>query len=134
MGWGVICVLLIVVWVRSYWWYDIRGYYSTFGSLSLESQHGKVEVYSAIGRALGGGFAGGTVYDKDSKNGPRLERWGFSHSLLQPFDCYIAMPHWLPALLLAISAAAPWIRWKRQYSLRTLLIAMTLVAVVLGFS
>ena len=135
VGCGIACLLLIVLWVRSYWWYDISGYYSAVGSLSLESQHGKVKVYSAIGRAPGGGFVGGSVYDKDNKNGPRLERWGFRHSLLQPFDIYIAMPHWLPVLLLATSAIVPWIRWINwRFSLRTLLIATTLIAVVLGLA
>ena len=38
--------------------------------------------------------------------------------------------HWLPALLFAAVAAIPWLRWR--FSLRTLLIATTLVAVVLG--
>ena len=33
---------------------------------------------------------------------------------------------------IAALAAAPWIRWSRRFSLRTLLIATTLVAVVLG--
>src|SRR3954471_20686925 len=131
--WGVAAVLLVVLWVRSYWWYDIRGYYSPVGSLSLESQHGKVKVYTAIGHARGGGFVGGTVYDKDNRNGPRLERWGFSHSLLQPFDLYMAMPHWLPILLLATSGVVPWIRWINwRFSLRSLLIVTTLVAIVLG--
>jgi hypothetical protein len=41
-------------------------------------------------------------------------------------------PHWLPALLLASVAAAPWIHWSRRFSLRTLLITTTLVTVVLG--
>jgi hypothetical protein len=35
----------------------------------------------------------------------------------------------LPAAILAI---APWLSWPRRFSLRTLLIAMTLVALVLG--
>jgi hypothetical protein len=40
------------------------------------------------------------------------------------------VPHWFPFVITATVAAAPWIRWR--FSLRTLLIAMTLVAVVLG--
>ncbi len=45
----------------------------------------------------------------------------------------LAFPQWLLILLAATSAAAPWIRWSKQFSLRTLLIATTLVAVVLGW-
>src|SRR2546423_33436 len=43
------------------------------------------------------------------------------------------VPHWFPVLLLATFAVAPWYRRiPHQFSLRTLLIATTLVAVVLG--
>jgi hypothetical protein len=43
---------------------------------------------------------------------------------------YVYVPHWFAACLVAIFAALPRLRWR--FSLRTLLIAMTLVAVVLG--
>jgi len=43
------------------------------------------------------------------------------------------MPLWLPSLGAAIMAILPWIRyWNWQFSLRTLLIVTTLVAVGLG--
>lgn len=41
-----------------------------------------------------------------------------------------AVPHWLLLLLAATISAMPWIKWR--FSLRTLLIATTLVAVGLG--
>jgi hypothetical protein len=44
----------------------------------------------------------------------------------------VQLPHWLLLLVLSTIAAAPWIHWSKRFSLRTLLIAMTLVAVVLG--
>jgi hypothetical protein len=40
------------------------------------------------------------------------------------------LPHWFVALLFAALAALPWIR--PTFSLRTLLIATTLIAVLLG--
>ena len=40
------------------------------------------------------------------------------------------LPHWFAALCPAALAAIPWIRWR--FSLRTLLIATTLVAAALG--
>src|SRR5262245_19902032 len=42
----------------------------------------------------------------------------------------IRVPYWSLILLSAISGFLPWIRW--QFSLRTLLIAFTLAALVLG--
>jgi hypothetical protein len=47
--------------------------------------------------------------------------------------CYdIIVPHGLGAMVFAMLATAPWIRWSSRFSLRTLLIATTLVALVLG--
>jgi hypothetical protein len=129
VGCGIACVLLIVLWVRSYWWYDIRGYYSTVASLSLESNHGSVKMYSAIGPSQGGGFVGGSMYNKDN-GAPKIRPWEFRHSLLQQFDLHFTAPHWFVAVLFVILAAIPWIRWR--FSLRTLLIATTMIAVVLG--
>jgi hypothetical protein len=41
-------------------------------------------------------------------------------------------PHWFLALIFALIAAAPWLTSIPRFSLRTLLIATTLVAVLLG--
>ena len=41
-------------------------------------------------------------------------------------------PHWLLALLCVVTAFIPYLPWLRNFSLRTLLIATTLVAAVLG--
>ena len=48
----------------------------------------------------------------------------------RPIVPAVVVPHWVPLLLAATLAAASWIRWR--FSLRTLLIGMTLVAVLLG--
>jgi hypothetical protein len=42
----------------------------------------------------------------------------------------IQLPYWFLTLLFAATAGLPWIRWR--FTLRTLLIATTLVAVLLG--
>jgi hypothetical protein len=42
------------------------------------------------------------------------------------------VPCWLLVLASMALAACPWIHWSNRFSLRTLLIAMTLVAVALG--
>jgi hypothetical protein len=52
--------------------------------------------------------------------------------LREPCVTRICGPHWFPVLLSAAFAAAPWFRRTWKFSLRTLLIATTLVAVVLG--
>jgi hypothetical protein len=55
--------------------------------------------------------------------------WGFG---VTSIPRTITMPHWFPVLITASLAAAPWVIGVRRFSLRTLLIAVTLVAVVLG--
>jgi hypothetical protein len=42
----------------------------------------------------------------------------------------VFLPVWFAVVLTAAFAAAPWLRWR--YSLRSLLLATTLIAVVLG--
>ncbi len=47
-------------------------------------------------------------------------------------DILITIPFWFLAALSAVFASIPWVHWSRRFSLRTLLVAMTLVAVVLA--
>jgi len=45
----------------------------------------------------------------------------------------IHVPHWFPVVVSVTLATAPWIiQWQWRFSLRTLLIAITLVAIGLG--
>jgi hypothetical protein len=58
---------------------------------------------------------------------PKKFQWSFS-----PNRRVIAIPHWFGVLVLAVLCVltSPLIRWR--FSLRTLLIATTLIAVLLG--
>lgn len=44
----------------------------------------------------------------------------------------LVIPYWFPTFLCGIAVAAPWIAERWRFRLRSLLIATTLVAVVLG--
>lgn len=46
----------------------------------------------------------------------------------------ILVPHWFQVVVFVLIAAVPWSPWSRRFSLRTLLIATTLLAVVLGLA
>ena len=52
-------------------------------------------------------------------------------SILEYFRPQPYVPEWMQFLLLVI-LLLPWVEWPSRFSLRTLLIATTLVAVVLG--
>jgi hypothetical protein len=134
---GMLCVLLIALWVRSYSWTDAI-------------QYNPVERYvtgltSRQGVVFGGWFRFTDMEDVEElfrssrwnfvcrpsePLPPKYSRWGVGLEESGHFAPYITTPHWFVVALLAASTAIPWLRWR--FSLRTLLIAMTLVAVVLG--
>ena len=125
---GIVAVLLCVLWVRSYttidvWDLPITAKYSIeLGSVprmivigwqnSTVNRHlsGPTEEWRSTGKMPQSIFWGGF-----QKHGPLAAVW---------------MPSWLLVPITAACSIAPWIRWR--FSLRTLLIATTLVAVVLG--
>jgi hypothetical protein len=122
---GIACVLLIVLWVRSYWLYDFL--YLAQGQ-GLVSMRGSVHTCS-----MTLGIPRWTVSTTPLVlTGPHTYTFlGIGYS---PGYSYVlppaTIPDWLPFTLLGTIAAVPWFRW--QFSLRALLIATTLVAVVLG--
>ena len=142
VGWGVACLLLTALWVLSFWLSFLAGGSISAGrQLYLSSELGEIGFksltpvssvpvptiqplnvyvkqinaeraeYIGASRKMGRTVAG--VRSENISNG-----WGVATILL-----------W-PVLLAAGFAALPWFRW--QFSLRTLLIATTLVAAVLG--
>jgi hypothetical protein len=44
----------------------------------------------------------------------------------------IVLPHWFLVLMTTVFTTIPWIHWPERFTVRTLLVAMTLVAAVLG--
>jgi hypothetical protein len=52
-----------------------------------------------------------------------------------PQSSYVVFPGWIAVLLFSAIAAVPWLRnFPRRFTLRTLLIATTLIAVGLGLN
>jgi hypothetical protein len=136
---GIVCVLLIVLWVRSYTWAD---------SLRIPRSVKRAEYYFI-------NSSDGLVYMNLKLYGSSEPGFGvvsdaivdealFADDATPLHDC-----HWFRivriggqtvvyvsdlslVLFSAVLAAAPWVRWSKRFSLRTLLIATTLVAVGLG--
>jgi hypothetical protein len=121
---GTICLMLIVLCVRSYfrldhlsyedkWLSSLRGHILIQGSFNFDNP---VDYFNAKSLKLFGGgillrsFSGDIAYD----------------------DGGIAIPDWAVVAPVVAVGVFPWIRWPERFSLRTLLIAVTLVAVVLG--
>jgi hypothetical protein len=126
---GVVCLLLIVLWVRSYWWSDGVGYYGTPRSTTMTSQNGVL--------VLG--------YIPEKGRG----RWGLhSQPVTDPIDIQmhfainvyderatrgdlaVVFPHWLVAMLFALLALVPWL--PRRFTLRNILMLTAALAGLLG--
>lgn len=133
--WGVAAVLLFALWVRSYWrvdkiWWPTAANNSwavgTFRGRTLVTVGGNYRGPNELQWALSRG--GDEALTDRSK-----PIYGFSFG-----PRYYSMPIWFPALLAVTLAAIPSaikaVPWSNRFSLRTLIIATTLVAVVLGIA
>jgi hypothetical protein len=147
VAWGVAAVLLAALWVRSYWWQDTLHVnyagrdtpnYSGTKSVNVTSAQGRIAVsnkpmrwalqivtdHSEISKTFQP-----SNYTDDFGNVPsatwfRVMRWS------NPPHTSVEFPNWFLALCFSSLALAPWLRVR--FSLRTLLIVATLVAVGLG--
>jgi hypothetical protein len=127
---AIACVLLVALWIRSFW----RGDVFQFGDgQALASNSGSLQT---IDMNLGQPLSSQTLItfaQPMNLEAPQHSLLGCGYS---PADkgTKLVIPYWFPTLLLATMAAFPWIQWDRRFSLRTLLIVTTLVAVVLVLS
>jgi hypothetical protein len=144
---GIACVLLVVWWLRGYWYQDyVSGRVSNSRSIHITSWHGWVSFHS--------------IWDtKFLKEPSQLSAWDFTSHFIKPDPIFgksalprpgwvwhernianrqtsfnMVVPCWSPVLFVAAFAALPWLGSFRRFSLKTLLIATTVLAVVLGFS
>ena len=144
VGWGILTVLLCVLWVRSYWrWEGLSGALPNGDRFNLATVWGRVR------------FATLDIDYSNSFTGERLEGWN-SHKIVGPqnlaivntplnhfgfgfagskdtYGVVVVVPIAFLTTLAATLAAASWMRWSNRFSLRTLLILTTLLSVFLGF-
>jgi hypothetical protein len=138
VGCGILCLLLIVLWVRSCWWVEaIR--------IPIQTSRGVIQIVSIPG-LFGIGeirprrqepfyrqsvFEWRDIFTRKSNPPvfPSHLRGGWMHT--KNVD-QIFLPYWLLISSFGVIATAPWIHWSERFSLRTLLIAITLVSLILG--
>ena len=126
----IACLLLLVIWMRSYWWWDNVAWRVTMKQRFLLS--------SQSGAAL-------LQYDDFTGTSVNLLKWQINSTpspdrSLFPiggmedtiagffyhggsFGFLFCVPYWFLVPLTVAFAAAPWMRWSRRFSLRALLIA-----------
>jgi hypothetical protein len=128
--WGVACVLVVGVCIRSY------GRPVDFEMLDFRCQSIRgllmvcmVQIPQPTSTVYDGAML--IVIDKVEFI-PRAGFLGFAASWTSSSFWSIQVPYWALITLCAVVAAIPWVGLAKRFSLRTLLIATTLVAVVLG--
>jgi hypothetical protein len=132
--WGIVCLLLLLLWERSLLSVDqIVAQISAHGFIGITIEPGAL----GIGISSESNVTPWTIISMPAdqyiqltteyiESHPRI--WGHLHVKPEAF----ILPFWFLILASMSLGTAPWLRWR--YSLRTLLIAITLVAVVLGLA
>ena len=111
VAWGIAAVLLVVLWVRSYVVYDrVVVHYPSGLEWFIAYSNKGVYIVSTYGLLA-----------------PHLQSWSFGRTR---WGTVVCLPYSLTMLVVCAVSIAPWIHYR--FSLRTLLIATTLVAVGLG--
>jgi hypothetical protein len=120
---GIATVLLICLWVRSYQTLDV---YKPYGH----------EIQVAIGRVLiDETWVRSTAPPVKTSEATEPDHSSVRVTTVQEFvsaGTGVRVPFWLPTTVLAIFAVIPWL--PRRFTLRSLLIATTLVGVLLGIA
>ena len=135
VGCGVLCVLLIVVWVRSFWRSDLiegKGVGSRH-HIEIGSLRGflGVDYHYSYSRFFGGND-NWSITSKPADNlNVGTTSW-YGKILRNSNETAIIVPHWIVLAVFLAIGVFPWLKRMSHFSLRTLLIVTTLVAALLG--
>jgi hypothetical protein len=141
VAWGAVCLSLLTLWMRSYWRTDfirVRWGLFEYDYLAASGEIGMTVSDARYwpSRASILASSSPTMYSwEPDRAHPYINLLGFRlrHYILPGgSDDTFEVPFWLAALTTGIAGILPWLSWSTRFSLRTLLIATTLVAVGLG--
>jgi hypothetical protein len=126
---GFAAVLVCVLWVRSYWQRDRLEGPLLNGLFNVWSMGGQVTwLYTELAP---GEWKCSTTRIPGEWHAKSIDKGVVYKWSTNPRTLGVAFHYWIPATLCTILAALPWLPFKR-FSLRTLLIVTTLIAVLLG--
>ena len=156
--WGLLAVLPLVAWARSYSRLDVIGFPYTGMTYPANDWTWWTEVVSCRGQLAWEGsnlvkkgksdwtwmtwpIRGGEMDFEEFSGKPLPSVLGFKYverspkTAQRPSQYVFVVPYYFPFFLTSSLSLAPWVRYvPRRFSLRTLLITTTLVAVVLGIA
>ncbi len=131
---GIVCLLLIVLWVHSYSYRDfIRAQHPAWGSASARSLQGKLSCLVDIYRRRTPRWKARWGVRSTPIEEAIMELEGIEPTLPEgksatsftivkrPDLLGIVIPYWSLMLCAFFLAVAPWLPWSRRFSLRTLL-------------
>jgi len=126
IAWGLACMLMVVLSVRSRSWMDTATLFSKYSLTSYRGQilYAKPVVIDYEGPPPGPQF---------SYHGGRfagISSIAYGNFGLNVLKGGLAIPYWFSITLTTAIGAVPW--FSSRFTVRTLLIATTLVAIVLG--
>ena len=135
--WGIAAVLLIALWIHSYWCWDeldvvipssfqrrVPYQRVTVDQINVSSLHGQIHAHEVT-----------TGWPQFRIISFRVSEYPSAPSWIIKFEqgCWnVRCPHWVLIGVVSGFAYLPWLRWSKSFSLRTLLILTTVCAVALG--
>jgi hypothetical protein len=132
--WGVACLLLIALWVRGLWWADFVSVKVTTAYAVSVSKYPGTCAFTITTNPEFPLIAPGRYWNHERMPVPPVLRKDFVAKYLRKYFeyqfGYVIVPDWFLIFAFAGLGILAWFPWR--FSLRTLLVAMTLVAVVLG--
>jgi hypothetical protein len=114
---GVVCLLLIVLWVRSYWWNDVVFRLDPANKVTtLGSSYGAAYFARMVLTPLPGDLPprtphGWKISSTEANELQKKFAWEFT-----PGKVIVMFPYWIPVVTFAILAATPWAAWSKRFS------------------
>ena len=127
---AITCVLMIAFWFRRYRRNEVTAVIRNSTAISVASRDGR--LFLSVERMP----VKNTLIVNSNPIKVRRPQALFQSFLWHnrpPAFIHFAIPYWLPALLSLVLAGLTWVGWSTRFSLRTLFIATTLLAIALGF-
>jgi hypothetical protein len=139
LGCGIPCLLLIVMWVRNFWWSDVAWAPLPGGwQVVIASADGQVEfgISQAQNRPDVASWAWETYTASRNSAFEVLvpQKRVIRYHVFRNRNFALVVPHWLLTTVVLLLAIVPWIPWSRRFTIRTLLIIMAIMSVALALA